>query len=286
MIVMEPMFSILVVCLNPGGKIKETLRTIAVQNDKYYEVIIKDGFSTDGSLAFLEAVHEEEKEDGMGIIENLPFRLVRKKDTGIYDAMNQAVREAKGKYVYFLNCGDLFAHPDVLADFHKLIVTNPAERGIYYGNICTRETGEMVPSNPQMDAFGCYRNVPCHQACFYDRELLLAHPFETKYRVRADYEHFLWCFFAKEAPGKVSFIYGNIVTAYYESGGFSERKENRKVSAEEHRKIVGKYMSPGQIWKYRMIMWMTLAPLRTWLAKNPRTSGYYNKLKKKIYEKG
>lgn len=198
MIVMEPMFSILVVCLNPGGKIKETLRTIAVQNDKDYEVIIKDGFSTDGSLAFLEAVHEEEKEDGMGIIENLPFRLVRKKDTGIYDAMNQAVREAKGKYVYFLNCGDLFAHPDVLADFHKLIVTNPAERGIYYGNICTRETGEMVPSNPQMDAFGCYRNVPCHQACFYDRELLLAHPFETKYRVRADYEHFLWCFLQKK----------------------------------------------------------------------------------------
>lgn len=91
MIVMEPMFSILVVCLNPGGKIKETLRTIAVQNDKDYEVIIKDGFSTDGSLAFLEAVHEEEKEGGTGIIENLPFRLVRKKDTGIYDALRAAL---------------------------------------------------------------------------------------------------------------------------------------------------------------------------------------------------
>ncbi|MCM1038383.1 MAG: glycosyltransferase [Roseburia sp.] len=283
---MEPMFSILVVCLNPGNKLKETLQSIAVQEFKDYEIIIKDGFSTDGSLDFLK------KEDGayggkQAFTETeLPLRLVEKKDSGIYDAMNQALQEARGKYVYFLNCGDLFAHPEVLTKFHALIMKNPADLGIYYGNICTKETGEMVPSNPQMDAFGCYRNVPCHQACFYDRKLLLAHPFETKYRVRADYEHFLWCFFARELEGKVSFTYGNIITAYYESGGFSERKENKKVSDAEHRQIVRKYMSAAQIWKYRMILWITLAPLRTWLAKNPRTSGYYNKLKKKIYEKG
>lgn len=283
---MEPMFSILVVCLNPGSKLRETLHTIAVQKFKDYEIIVKDGFSTDGALDFLKTGHGACSEEHEIVEGKLPIRLVEKKDSGIYDAMNQAVQEARGKYVYFLNCGDLFAHPDVLADFHDLIMKNPAEMGIYYGNICTKETGETVPSNPQMDAFGCYRNVPCHQACFYDRKLLLAHPFETKYRVRADYEHFLWCFFAEELKGKVSFTYGNIITAYYESGGFSERKENKKVSDAEHRQIVGKYMSAAQIWKYRMIMWATLAPLRTWLAKNPRTSGYYNKLKKKIYEKG
>lgn len=283
---MEPMFSILVVCLNPGRKIRETLHTIAIQKFKDYEIIVKDGFSSDGSLEFLKNGNCECGEEREIAEAKLPLRLIEKRDTGIYDAMNQAVREAKGKYVYFLNCGDLFAHPEVLSDFHRLIMKNPADMGIYYGNICTKETGEMVPSNPQMDAFGCYRNVPCHQACFYDRKLLLAHPFETKYRVRADYEHFLWCFFAKEMKGKVSFVYGNIVTAYYESGGFSEKKENRKVSDAEHREIVKKYMPAAQIWKYRMIMWITLAPLRTWLAKNPRTSGYYNKLKKKIYEKG
>ena len=283
---MEPMFSILVVCLNPGGKLKETLDSVRVQKFKDYEVIVKDGGSVDGAVDFLKGGNgvcgEECEKNGA----KSPIRLVEKRDSGIYDGMNQAVREARGKYVFFLNCGDLFASPDVLGDFYELIVKKPADMGVYYGNICTKETGEMVASNPQMDAFGCYRNVPCHQACFYDRKLLLAHPFETKYRVRADYEHFLWCFFAKELQGKVSFVYGNIVTAYYESGGFSERKENKKVSEAEHREIVKKYMSAAQIWKYRMIMWMTLAPLRTWIAKNPRTSGYYNKLKKKIYEKG
>ncbi len=45
-------------------------------------------------------------------------------------------------------------------------------------------------------------------------------------------------------------------------------------------------MTSGQIWKYRMILWATLSPVRTWVAKNRITSGLYNELKKKIYGKG
>lgn len=271
---MEPRFSILIVCLNPGNKLKSTLESIKGQTFGDYEVIIKDGLSSDGSL---DAVKEAAK---------FPFlRIIEKKDAGIYDAMNQAVQASRGRYIYFLNCGDVFRHTDVLAQMDRLIAGNPSKMGIYYGNIYERVTGQIVASNPVMDAFGCYRNVPCHQACFYDRKLLVAHPFETKYRVRADYEQFLWCFFTKELPEKVSFIYGDILIADYEGGGFSETEKNRRVSAAEHKEIVKKYMSAGQVWKYRIAMWVTLAPLRTWIARNPVTSGCYNKLKKFYYGK-
>ena len=69
----------------------------------------------------------------------------------------------------------------VLADMHDRIAgqeqTGTEHSAIYYGNVYERVTGQLVSSNPKLNAFGCYRNVPCHQACFYERELLLRHPF-------------------------------------------------------------------------------------------------------------
>lgn len=278
---MEPKFSILIVCLNAGDKIRSTLDSIRKQTFLDYEIVIKDGLSTDGSLAFAEELQKTsvlyaEENEGM-------LRLVRKKDNGIYDAMNQAVAEARGRYLYFLNCGDTFYDRNVLAVMAELIDENPSEQGIYYGNIFERLTGQVVSSNPQMNAFGCYRNVPCHQACFYDRKLLLDHPFDTRYKVRADYEQFLWCFFTKKYKDGVLFYYGDMLVADYEGGGFSETAENRKLSAKEHQEIVRKYMTRGQVFRYRLIMWITLAPIRTRLSQNEKTAGLYNRFKRMLY---
>lgn len=264
---MTPVFSIIVVCLNPGEKLKATLQSIQMQTYQEYEIIIKDGLSTDGSLRFIKGIPA--------------VRLIEKHDSGIYDAMNQAVKEAKGSYIYFLNCGDTFYNEFVLGEIADLIREQPTQAGIYYGNIFERMTGQVVFSNPHMDAFGCYRNVPCHQACFYQRALLEAHPFLTEYKVRADYEQFLWCFF----EAKADCIYKPVLIADYEGGGFSETKENKLVSAREHREIVNRYMSRAQIFRFRFILWMTLAPLRTWAAGNEKTAGLYNKLKELLYRR-
>lgn len=269
---MEPEFSILVVCLNPGDKLKSTLESIEKQTFTDYEIVIKDGISTDGSLAFARELQRK-----------LSLHIVEQKDAGIYDAMNQAAAASCGRYLYFLNCGDTFYDENVLSKMAEFIKENPSGQGIYYGNIYERLTKQVVASNPKMDAFGCYRNVPCHQACFYDRKLLLAHPFNTKYTVRADYEQFLWCFFEDYFTEGVSFCYRDILIADYEGGGFSETKENRKISEKEHQEIVYQYMSRRQVMKYRMIMWITLAPLRTRIAQNEKTAGIYNRFKKKLY---
>ena len=277
---MKPFFSIIVVCLNPGEKLRKTLESIYVQTFRDYEVIVKDGGSKDGSLACITKILDKEK-----------VKLIEKKDQGIYDAMNQAAAQAAGDYVYYLNCGDLFYSKEVLEKMAEFIRSfDKAERdkekeipGIYYGNIFERLTGQKVASNPHMDAFGCYRNVPCHQACFYSRELLLAHPFQTSYRVRADYEQFLWCFFAVQKEREVRFAYRDLMIADYEGGGFSETRENRRISAAEHKEITGKYMPKGQLLRFRMVMLLSLAPLRTKLAENKATAGIYNKMKEAVY---
>lgn len=265
-------FSIIVVCLNAGERLGITVNSILGQSFGDYEIIVKDGLSSDGSVECLPA-------DGR-------IRVFCERDRGIYDAMNQALCRVRGEYVYFLNSGDMFYDGDVLLRVKERMEEREkkgdGKKYIFYGDIYEHRTKGRVSSNPSMDAFGCYRNVPCHQACFYGAQLMREKGFDTKYRVRADYEHFLWCFFKGEAET----VYLPVLVADYEGGGFSETKENRKVSAQEHKEIVGKYMTRGQVLKYRLIMAATFAGVRSWLAGNKWTGRTYQWAKGLVYRRG
>lgn len=78
--------------------------------------------------------------------------------------------------------------------------------------------------------------------------------------------------------------YMPVTVASYEGGGFSETRENKRRSLVEHAHIVGKYMSRGQIIKYRLILLATLSPIRTYLAQNKTTAELYQKIKRRIYK--
>lgn len=274
----ETMFSILVVSLNAGEKLVETVRSIFEQEYTGYEVVVKDGGSKDDSLETLEAYLEQCDE-----AERARIRIIREPDKSIYEGMNQATTYAEGKYYYFLNCGDVFENNTALQKVAEEIEKDAKESRkhlIYYGNIFDALRQQVVSSNPKIDDFACYRNVPCHQACIYHYSLFEERGYEPKYRVRGDYEHFLWCYFEKKAGPK----YVDVVMASYEGGGFSETKENRERSAREHKEITQKYMSKGQLFKYRAILLVTLAPLRTKMAESKRFAGLYQKLKKILYQ--
>lgn len=275
---MKPLFSIVMVSLNPGDKIFETLDSVQAQTCKNYQIIIKDGGSKDGTKERLQEYLYQNPDMAQRIC------LVETPDKSIYDGMNQALEYVEGDFVYFLNCGDSFYASEVLARLEPVLVADlesgeALKAGIYYGDQYDMLQQTVVASNPHIDAFACYRNVPCHQVCIYHREMFAERGYKPQYKVRGDYEHFLWCFFEKGVRPK----YVPVTIANYEGGGFSETKENRKRSAREHEEITALYMSSGQRFKYRMILLLTLAPLRTLLAHNKAFSGVYNKLKGLVY---
>ncbi len=254
--------SVIVVALNAGDELRATVKSIVTQTFKDVEIIVKDGGSTDGSLHKLPA---DER-----------IRLISTPDKGIYDAMNQALEEARGDYVLFLNCGDYLYDETAL---EKAMSHIDGPNLLIYGDIYDRSSRSRIASNPDIDEFALFRNVPCHQACIYDRQVLRMHPFITKYRVRADYEQFLWCYYI----AKVRYIYTGEVLSSYMGGGFSEQKKNRRLSAEEHAEIVENYMPHERIVRYRRRMRLTLAPLRRLIAQNPVTGGLYNRIKARVY---
>lgn len=255
-------FSVIVVSLNAGDELHKTVESILMQTYGDYEIIIKDGMSTDGS------------------VEQLPsddrIRVFRKEDSSIYDGMNQAVREVSGDYLIFMNCGDYFYDDKVLAKIAKETAGHSAD--IYYGNLYRRIQKTVDESPREITDFVCFRNIPCHQACVYDRKMFHKRGYDLQYPVRADYEHFLWCRYEEKAV----FHYMPIIVASYEGGGFSETKNNLKRAAEEHKRITKKYLG-NKCYIYRGIMIVTLQPLRRWIAENPKLSGGYQKIKSLIY---
>ena len=188
---MNPFFSIIVVTYNAGPRLAMTVNSILGQTCGSFEVLVKDGGSADGSL-------QQCPEDPR-------IRIFAGKDRGIYDAMNFAVRRAEGEFLYFLNTGDRLADAGVLEKVRREILRQggcgktgcggqtPMRRFILYGDVLERRSGQVAAAKPEMDDFALFRNVPCHQACFYSRDLFAERGFDTGLTVRADYEHFLWC---------------------------------------------------------------------------------------------
>lgn len=107
-------FSIVVVCLNPGEKLLKTVQSVLNQKYGNYEIVVKDGGSTDGSLEQLPA--------------DSRIRVYTRPDSGIYDAMNQAMSYVTGQFVQFLNCGDLL-HDDMVLERLAAVMERKREIG-------------------------------------------------------------------------------------------------------------------------------------------------------------
>lgn len=277
-------FSIVVVCLNAGEKLLPTVQSVLDQRYGNYEIIVKDGGSTDGCLEKLPA--------------DSRIKVVTKKDQGIYDGMNQALSYVTGQYVLFLNCGDHFHDGQVLEKMAEEIGRRRGSLGgrknfteeekglaykererIFYGNQYRLDTKSVIYSAPEVNDFTCYRNVPCHQVCFYDARLFEKRGYDTKYKVRADYDHFLYCIYERKAEA----VYTELLVADYEGGGFSETKENRRISDQEHAEITKRYLGREKALRYKAVMLLTLQPVRTRLAESERYAGAYNKVKTGVY---
>jgi glycosyltransferase involved in cell wall biosynthesis len=102
-------FSIITVTYNREDDLEATIKSVKDQSCKDYEYIVVDGQSTDGTV------------DVIRQYESSINHWVSEKDKGIYNAMNKGAKAAKGKYLYFLNAGDIFADNEVLTNLKEEI---------------------------------------------------------------------------------------------------------------------------------------------------------------------
>lgn len=257
-------FSIITVCLNAGQGLLDTVARTLSQTYENFEIIVKDGGSEDGSL------------------EKLPkdarIRVVTRQDTGIYDAMNQGIAEARGDYLIFMNCGDRFYSPDVLQSIAEGI--GEQREPLYYGKCFDRMTGQVRAYPKQLTRMTCYRTMICHQATIYRADVLKQRPYDLSYRILADRE-MLWYLVCEK---KVEPKYLDTVIADYQGGGESADQKHIQRNRADQQRLLDTYYPKGEQIKYRLMMALTFQKLRVSLSKSPKFSKYYFKTVQALYD--
>lgn len=189
-----PFFTIITVSLNCEDDIQLTVKSVLEQQFQSYEYIVKDGGSKDGTLK---------------ILSDAGITVITKPDTGIYDAMNQALELTNGKYICFLNAGDIFKSDSVLNDIY-LFLHEKNLPDFLYGDIFIKEQhpsyneiNRGVIYSSKLTTFYLYRKMICHQAWFVKssvyREL---NGFNLNYSYSADYDLLLRMILCKKKTYK------------------------------------------------------------------------------------
>ena len=168
-------FSIITVCLNAGNDLLETVESTLKQSYSEFEIIVKDGFSKDESICKLP--------------QDKRIHLVQKKDTGIYDAMNQGIEVAQGDYMIFMNAGDKFYDSEVLKRIADGIEETSGD--LYYGRCYNQILDVVDPAPKKLTKYFCYRSMICHQATIYKTNMLKKRGYDVSYTVSADRERIL-----------------------------------------------------------------------------------------------
>ena len=251
---MTPLFSVIVVVLNDCEALEQTLRSIVDQDFDEFEVVIKDGGSTDKTLSTARRFA-----DG-----NSRIRVFSFSDDGIFDAMNQAVAHCRGHWCVFLNAGDEFADPDVLSIAAASIDEQPAKT-FWYGDYRFGDTGQISHQTEVLSKWFLFRNLICHQTQFIARDLFdSVGPYSLRWRICSDRE---WLLRAAR-KGVIDSAHLDLVVVEYRGGGFSEQPENLKIKQQEHRAIEEMYFSPRSRLVFGFYRALTGYHIRLWLLRN------------------
>ena len=172
--------TVVTVCYNSASEIEETILSVLSQDYQSMEYIVIDGGSTDGTV---------------DIIKKYSDRIaywVSEPDGGIYYAMNKAVEHATGDYVNFMNAGDLFFDDNVLS---AVFEGKKYVDDVLYGYHILHFKGGYKPHYPSDPNVLNQGMMPfCHQSMFTKTSLLKEQPYDTEYRVFADYVYYRWLF--------------------------------------------------------------------------------------------
>ena len=225
-------------------KIVRCARSVAALGTPH-EHLFMDGASTDGTLELLRELEGE-----------IPgLKVQSSKDTGIYNALNKGVRDARGEWLYVLGCDDFICAPaemdKVLADAGKAdeVLVSPVETD-----------GTDAPFDPGRDLWKVLWCTPyCHQGVLMRTDLVRRFKgFDERFRIAADYDLMLRLHLAAR-----SVRYTSRAFAHFSVGGSCGQQV--ETMAEDFRRISAERLglAEAEAVAYR---WTGILPLRRSIA--------------------
>ena len=185
----QPLVSIVTITFNSEKTITRTMYSVASQTYKMIEHIIKDGCSKDAT----EHLVKKEK--------SRLTKYLSCSDTGIYDALNQAVEMCRGEYVVFLHSDDVFKDSSTIENLVAKLDQSRAD-GIYGDVEFITEDGKLIRRwvSSEFKKWKLYFGwMPPHTSLMLRRQVYLDRGvFDTAYKISGDYEFILRLFLLRK----------------------------------------------------------------------------------------
>lgn len=148
-----PLVTVVTVVQDGDSQIATTIESILAQDYAALDLVVIDGGSRDRT-----------REIVAGYQPRLAH-FVSEPDRGIYDAMNKGIRAARGEFILFMNCGDVFAHCGALSA--AMASAQPGTEQALFGRWVRRAAGAAdLPCRPILE-----RGLFNHQAVLYSRSI-------------------------------------------------------------------------------------------------------------------
>ena len=217
--------SIITINYNNVSGLMKTVESIIPHHSEDMEYLLIDGGSTDGSVDVI-----EKNKDKFSY-------FVSEADSGIYNAMNKGIRQAKGEYILFINSGDTIC-PD--ADIKAIIDLLNGEDIIYFDleisdSIAGNSYIKKYPNQPDFKYF--VEDTLPHPGSFIRRKLLESYGFYSEnFKIVAD-----WAFFMDAiCIHKSTYKHINSYFSTFYLDGISSDEKNRQLLFDERNSHIQK----------------------------------------------
>ncbi|MEA3292185.1 MAG: glycosyltransferase family 2 protein, partial [Pseudomonadota bacterium] len=116
-----PLVSVIIPAFNAAAHIDRTIQTVLAQTYLFYEILVVDDGSSDGTS---DVVIRQAEGDGR-------IRLLRQENQGVSAARNHGIRQAKGDYIALLDADDIW-FPEKLEKQVRVMRDSPPTVGLVY----------------------------------------------------------------------------------------------------------------------------------------------------------
>jgi len=216
----QPFFSIVTCTKNSARFLPTCLNSLFAQTFRDFEHIVIDGESTDKTLSLIP------KSSQLSVLPPI----------GISAAMNEGIKRAKGRYIYFLHSDDYLHNNSVLSNVANFLQDNP-DLDWVYGQIQTIDVNDnklgifpkYLPFQVASKLILKYFNFIPHQATFVKKTVFSQFGlFSPAYKSCMDYD--LWLRIAKNTRWK----YMPILVANYRIHANSQSSSLLAKEATQH----------------------------------------------------
>lgn len=212
---MQIVFSLVVPVLNPSSALLTCLDSIAAQSCSLYEIIIVDCRNS-----ISESLRDK-------LNHYAGIRYVSIHNYGVYAAMNEGLRLARGDWALFLGHDDCLYSREILEKTLNFIAICKCKPNAIYGDCLIRGFTRWAEDGCVYNGRFGYRKIfqqnICQQSIFYNVHACLGGPLmDDSFGVTGDWEFNIRLFLAKK------FTYMPLIVAIFSAGGMSSRESSIK----------------------------------------------------------